>query len=250
MTQTEKSADSVRAVDRALEILLAFTVSDQKLTAAQLLKRVDLSRPTLYRLLKALEHNGFVVSSGDPQHFELGPSVAYLSHVWTSNSDVANVAQPMMRKLWEVTGETVSLLLHQGSSRVCVAELPSAHALSFRRGAGYREDVCIGASGRAILAYLPHLDPYLASSKLKASAKHALLKQLEEVRNRGYAVSQDELIEGAVAVAVPFFVGGDQVLGSLAVFGPSVRLGQAKIAEVAELLKVEARKLSQALGQQ
>lgn len=62
MAETEKPGESVRAVDRALEILLAFTATDYELTVGQLLKRVDLSRPTLYRLLYTLEQCGFVVS--------------------------------------------------------------------------------------------------------------------------------------------------------------------------------------------
>lgn len=114
MSQSEKIGDSVRAVDRALEILMAFTPTDHQLTASELLKRVDLSRPTLYRLLRTLESSGFIVSSGDPQKFELGPSVAHLSHVWSSSLDLATLAQPMMRRLWEQTGETVALLVHQG----------------------------------------------------------------------------------------------------------------------------------------
>ena len=110
MGPTEKPGESVRAVDRALEILMAFTATDHQLTAGELLKRVDLSRPTLYRLLRTLEHSGFIVSSGDPQRFELGPSVAHLAHVWSSSLDIATLAQPMLRRLWDQTGETVALL--------------------------------------------------------------------------------------------------------------------------------------------
>src|SRR5262245_4688726 len=92
-TPEEKSGEgSVRAVERALDILLAFNTGDHELTAGELLKRVDLSRPTLYRLLRTLEHKGFVRSSGDPQRFSLGASVAHLAHVWSSSMDVAAVA--------------------------------------------------------------------------------------------------------------------------------------------------------------
>ena len=91
MTETEKSeklGDSVRAVERALDILKAFTPSDHQLTASELLKRVDLSRPTLYRLLRTLENSGFVMSSGDPQRFQLGLQLPtwpmYGAPDWTS----------------------------------------------------------------------------------------------------------------------------------------------------------------------
>jgi len=249
MNQSEKLGDNVRAVDRALEILMAFTSADHQLTASELLKRVDLSRPTLYRLLRTLEHSGFIVSSGDPQKFELGPSVAHLSHVWSSSLDIATLAQPMMRRLWDQTGETVALLVHQGSHRICVAELPSAQPLSFKRGVGYREDVTLGASGRAILAYVPSPETYLNKDGGQTVDVPVYLDRLQQIRERGYAISRDELIQGAVAVAVPFFQGNDKVMGSMAVFGPSVRVNQACVDVFTELLKEEAKKLSQALGQ-
>jgi DNA-binding IclR family transcriptional regulator len=248
MGPTEKPGESVRAVDRALEILMAFTATDHQLTAGELLKRVDLSRPTLYRLLRTLEHSGFIVSSGDPQRFELGPSVAHLAHVWSSRLDIATLAQPMLRRLWDQTGETVALLVHQGNSRICVAELPSAQPLSFKRGLGYREDVTLGASGRAILAHVPTPESYLNKSGETVNVL-AYLDRLQQIREQGYAISRDELIQGAVAVAVPFFLGNDKVMGSLAVFGPGVRVDQARVSVFVTLLKEEARKLSQALGQ-
>src|ERR1700737_3269400 len=98
LMENEKTQDSVRAVDRALEILLAFRPGDEELTVAELLTRVDLSRPTLYRLLNTLEQNGFLVSSGEPQRFRLGSSVARLAHVWTSSHSITDVARPFLHK--------------------------------------------------------------------------------------------------------------------------------------------------------
>jgi len=247
MSQTEKIGDSVRAVDRALDILMAFTATDHALTAGELLKRVDLSRPTLYRLLHTLEHNGFVSSGGEPQKFRLGPSVAHLAHVWTASLSIGEVAQPMMRRLWEQTGETVALFIPQGEYRVCVAEIPSAQPLSFKRGVGYREKVMVGASGRAILANMPDASRYLMDvNGPGVDAEYE--KELGLIRERGYAVSRDELLQGAVAVAAPFFHGGEQVAGSLAVFGPSARLHNDHIDAYGALLVHEAQQLSRALG--
>jgi DNA-binding IclR family transcriptional regulator len=112
----DKSNEGVRAVDRALDILMAFRAGDRQLSAGELLKRVDLSRPTLYRLLRTLELQRFHRVVGDPQRFELGPSVAHLAHVWSSSLDIATLSQPMLRRLWDQTGETVALLVHHGNS--------------------------------------------------------------------------------------------------------------------------------------
>jgi IclR family acetate operon transcriptional repressor len=247
---SEKLNDSVRAVDRALDILMAFTAADYELTAAQLLKRVDLSRPTLYRLLYTLEQSGFLVSSGDPQKFRLGPSVAHLAHVWTASLDLGDLARPILRRIWERTGETVALFVPHGAYRTCIAELPSAQPLSFKRGIGYRERIVLGASGRAILAFAA-----ISDADLQEYAKDTRVdltkypEELDLIRKRGYATSKDELIQGAIAIAAPFFNAGGQVAGSVAVFGPSARLDAARIDEFGKLLVIEAESMSQALGQ-
>lgn len=248
--ENEKRQEGVRAVDRALDILLAFRPGDEGLTVADLLKRVDLSRPTLYRLLATLEHNGFLVSSGDPQQFRLGSSVARLAHVWTASHNIADIAYPSLRRLWETTSETVALFVREGAYRLCIAELASPQPLSFRRGMGYREKLVLGASGRIILAFMnlteKDLRAYAGDTRLDFDAYPA---ELERVRKRGYAMSRHELIEGAVAVAAPFFNGADVVAGSLCIFGPSVRMTDERVKACGALLMEEAASLSRALGQ-
>jgi DNA-binding IclR family transcriptional regulator len=249
-TDPDKATDSVRAVDRALDILLAFRPEDEELTVGELLKRVDLSRPTLYRLLRTLEQKRFLVASGEPQRFRLGAAVAQLAHVWTASHNLGAVAQPMMRSVWEESGETVALFVPEGLDRLCVAEMPSAQALSFKRGVGYRERLVVGASGRAILAHMPdtldRLEAYARGVPL--DLKH-YPRELSAVRKRGFAISKNELIHGAVAVAAPFFNGAGAVVGSLGIFGPAVRIPDAQIARFGKLLMREARVLSRALGQ-
>lgn len=246
---TEKINDNVRAVERALEILLAFTAQDHELTVGELLKRVSLSRPTLYRLLYTLEQCGFLVSSGDPQRFRLGPAVAQLAHAWTSSVDIAEMAAPVLRRIWEETAETVALFVPQSGDRLCVSEIPSSQPLSFKRGVGYRERIGVGASGRAMLAHAA-----ISAEKLQVYAEQTGMsterysKELETIRTRGYAISEEELIRGAVAVAAPFFDASGQVAGSIAIFGPSVRLDARRIAELGRLLVGETAAVSNALG--
>jgi IclR family acetate operon transcriptional repressor len=246
---SEKLSDNVRAVDRALDILMAFTATDSELTVAQLLKRVELSRPTLYRLLYTLEQSGFLIAEGEPQKFRLGPSVAHLAHVWSASLDVGRIAQPMLRRAWEASGETVALFVPQGTDRVCVAEIASAQPLSFKRGVGYKERLALGASGRAILAFgVCDNEQIKALINGLSTSVGDYEKELDATRQRGYAISREELIAGAVAVAAPFFNGSGQVAGSIGVFGPSVRMDDSRVEQLGRLLIEEAGHLSTALG--
>lgn len=245
----DKGEGGVRAVERALDILSAFAPGDTELSVAELLRRVDLSRPTLYRLLHTLEKKGYVSSQGEPQRFSLGPSAARLAHVWSSSLDVANVARPVMLEAWAHTSETVALFVPKGELRVCVAEMPSPQPLSFRRGVGYSERLVRGASGRAILAFTP-----LAEGQLEAYAEGTstdigwVRSRLELTRQRGYEMGHNELIQGAFSVAAPFFDGNGAVAGSLGVFGPDVRLTEARVHEFGRYLARMTQQLSATLG--
>lgn len=249
MSSTADKSDNVRAVGRALDILLAFTPQDSELTVSELLKRVDLSRPTLYRLLYTLEERGFITSLGDPQRFRLGPSVGKLAFVWTSTLSLANLAEPTLRKIWTSTQETVALFVPHGALRLCIAELPSPQPLNFKRGVGYTERIDIGATGRAILAFLPEFPPELDAPISQARIDLTQLQsQLQAVKEAGFATSRNELINGAVAIAVPFFDRQGVVSGSIGVFGPEVRINTTRQKEIAQLLMQEAKALSKNLG--
>jgi len=246
---TAEKNENVRAVGRALEILLAFTPQDFELSPSELLKRVDLSRPTLYRLLYTLEEHGFLVSVGEPQRFRLGPSVARMAHVWTSSLDLAAVADPVLRRIWQATGETVAMFLPQRELRLCVAELPSPQPLNFKRGVGYTERIVRGATGRAILAYMnasaDELRTYAQGTGINPKELEA---DLAQTRKRGWASSHSELISGAVGVAVPFFDRHGAVAGSIGVFGPEVRLNGQRLKQITRLLQEEGGSLSAMLG--
>ncbi|WP_354005056.1 IclR family transcriptional regulator [Ramlibacter cellulosilyticus] len=236
-------------MDRALDILVAFTAEDTQLSAGELSRRTGLSRPTLYRLLHTLGQKGFVLAEGEPQRFRLGPAVGHLAHVWSSGIDLTTVAQEGMKRIQDETGETVALFSRVGGERVCVAELPSRHPLSFKRGVGYRERIALGASGRVILAYV---DDETVQAAVRAGplpfARKRFDEDLAKIRERGWGVSRDELIEGAVAIAAPFFRAGGVVAGSMAVFGPAVRIDETRAAEFGRLLAREAQQLSATLG--
>lgn len=241
----EKPSDSVRSVERALDILGAFSPDDQSLSAVELAKRVGLSRPTLYRLLYTLEKREYIVSEGDPQRFRLGPAIGRLAHTWSTGLDLGQLAQPVLQRVWQQTRETVALFVPQGNLRICIAELPCPQPLAFRRGIGYSEAIVRGASGRAILAWAsaatvpPHPE---------VDARPELPELLAEVRSRGYATSHDELIEGAVAVAAPLFEQAGRVTGSVAVFGPAVRIDDAHCKELAALVQEAGAEISHTLG--
>jgi DNA-binding IclR family transcriptional regulator len=245
----EGPISTVRAVDRAIAILQCFSADKPAMSVLEIQRRVALSRPTLYRLLQTLAATGLIKAEGDPQRFRLAHGVMKLAHVWLAGLNKVDVARPILDRLREDTGETAALFVLREEKRICVLELESHHALSIARGVGDTGDITLGASGKAILAFLdePRRDAILDQITNKAR-RVELAKILESVRSRGYATSHGEVFVGAVALAAPIFNHNGEVAGCLGVFGPKARVRDADLAHFARQVVEAAAALSAELG--
>jgi DNA-binding IclR family transcriptional regulator len=248
--QTNDGAIStVRAVDRAIAILQCFAPDKPAMSVIEIQRRVGLSRPTLYRLLQTLAATNLIKAEGDPQRFRLAHGVMELAHVWLAGLNRIDVARPLLEGLREKTGETAALFALREQKRICVLELESYHALTIKRGIGDTGDLAVGASGKAILAFLDEARRATMLSKITSKPKRdELAKSLEAVRNQGFAVSHGEVFVGAVAVAAPIYNHNGEVSGSLGVFGPKARVRDADVPKFGRLVVEAAAALSSELG--
>jgi IclR family transcriptional regulator, acetate operon repressor len=240
---------SVRAVDRAIEILQCFSVDKPSMSVVELQKKVRLSRPTLYRLLHTLTARGLVRAYGEPQRFALDYGVAQLGNVWMSALDATAAAGPIVAHLRDQTGETAALNVLRGNLRICVLEMTNPNALSITWGIGRSEHVCRGASGKAILAFMSQEMVASAVETLpKASDRKRLIGDLARVREDGFALSRGEVIVGSIVIAAPCFDRSGSIFGSIGVAGPEARIDDDWIVRSTKLLLAGASELSRALG--
>jgi IclR family acetate operon transcriptional repressor len=96
---TKATAGCVRAVTRALDVLRCFTTERPKLSVAELALELQLSRPTVYRLLATLQTSAFVLAEGEPLRFRLGPAIGALAQVSSSDLNLPQIAAPVMEEL-------------------------------------------------------------------------------------------------------------------------------------------------------
>ena len=247
-TETKGEGGTVRAVDRAIAILQCFTADKPALSVLEIQRRVGLSRPTLYRLLQTLATTGLVRAEGDPQRFRLAHGVMELAHVWLAGLNKVDVARPVLEGLREATGETAALFVLREQKRICVFELESHHALTIARGVGDTGDITLGASGKAILAYLDEKRRDAILGQVAKARRAELAKALETVRNRGFATSESEVIVGAVAFAAPTFNHNGEVAGCVGVFGPRARVKDSDIPRFGALVMQAANAISLQFG--
>jgi DNA-binding IclR family transcriptional regulator len=244
----EGACSTVRAVDRAVAILQCFTGDKPALSVLDIQKRVGLSRPTLYRLLQTLGASGLIKAEGDPQRFRLAHGVMELAHVWLAGLEKVDVARPILEQLRDSTGETAALFVLREQKRICVLELESYHALTIARGIGDTGDITLGASGKAILAFLDDKRRDAILDQVAKPRRAELVKALQLARSRGYAVSLGEVFVGAIAFAAPTFNHNGEVIGCLGVFGPKARVKDADIPRFGAQVIEAANAVSEQFG--
>ncbi len=246
---SSENMQSVRAVDRAIDILQCFSADRPLMSVLEIQERVPLSRPTLYRLLQTLASKGLIRCSGDPQRFSLDYGVGRLASNWMAGIDPIGAGQPILQRLREQTDETAALFVLRGDQRLCVLEMPAPHVLKISRGVGETEHISRGASGKVMLASLSQqeIEPILRTLP-KGGDRKQLLQSLDKIRNDGFAISRAEVFAGAIAIAAPYFDHMGKVVGSIGVFGPQARLDQAWERNAIRQVTQAGKDLSAALG--
>ena len=227
---TWQDRGTVRAVERALDVLLCFRAKDE-LGLTEISKMVGLHKSTVHRLLATLETRGFVRRE-QSDRYRIGWSILELTSGIYRSGDFSTVVFPEMTSLRDRIGETISLYVRSGFERIRIQAVEGIHAVRRVANIGMRFPLYIGASGKVLLAFCdePLLDHMEEGGLLPANFdKSEFERQLEDIRRRGYAVTFEEREAGAAAVAAPIINRHNQVSAALSVSGPVDRFTEASL---------------------
>ena len=244
----------VRAVERALAILFVVAESDRPLGLSDISRTVGYDKATVLRLLITLERAGLVIQDSRTRQYALGASVSRLTRGF--RTDLRHIAHPFLENLWDEARETVCLNCARGVSRVVVDVIPAGHEFSIVPAVGSALPIHIGASGKALVAFLPagEIDRIVRECESHRESEYPVVnieelhRKLRYTRRHGFAWSIGDVFPGGAAVAAPVFDEAGDVAGSLTVRGPSVRLTRQRLLELAPTVKRTADELSAALG--
>lgn len=236
---------TVRAVERALDVLLCFR-DQAELTQTEIANRIQLHKSTVYRLLTSLEKKGFVLRDERTDKYRLGFRIWELSANLAKRDDLGLFLLPEFERLRDQIGETVSLYIQDGLERVRIQSVESQYAIRRVAPIGARMPLHVGASSKVLVAFA---DPKLLDQVVHATEwpstneKHTYLKQIRDTQRLGYATSVEERELGAAAVAVPLIDRSGRLVAALAVSGPANRLTVEKMIEQTPTLIESAQRI-------
>lgn len=242
---------TVRAVERALDILLCFTQEESDLSLTEIAAKINLHKSTVHRLLTTLEEKGFLIRNEATEKYRLGIRIWELSTHLPTLNEPAVLLLPAMERLRDRLGETVSLYLRDDLERVRIQAVQSQQAIRRVAQIGARLPLSVGASSKVLAAYAPHEVQVrlLADPGWPESVDRSVyMEQLREITRLGYATSFEEREPGAAAVAVPIVGRGGTVVAALSLSGPVSRLSRETLEEYAEILKDNAAEMGLMMG--
>jgi DNA-binding IclR family transcriptional regulator len=246
----------VKAVDKTLRLLTSIAPTPERngWKLVELARHTGLPISTLHRLLAMLTRHHFVERDEDGR-YRLGLTVLQLGHAVWANISLRQIARPMMLDLARRTEDTIYLTLRDNDDGVHVERIDSPLYLRIAEPIGFRRPLFMGASRKAILAFLPPHEVQLilrtANAKLPGKppvTKTSVLQDLQRIRKSGYAITHGETTEGTVGVAAPLFDSRKVPVAAISVSGPEQRFDQHRMPLLCQVVQEAARAVSQKLG--
>jgi DNA-binding IclR family transcriptional regulator len=247
---------SIQSVKRALSILNILRNHPEGLGVTEISKKLDVAKSTAFRLLFSLLEEGYVQKDSETDRYRLGLKLLQLGNEVAKSMDLRRVAQPYLKRLVDLTGETTHLAIYDKGEIVYIDKIESSATIRMYSQVGLRAPAHCTGLGKAILSCLPEeeIDHLIATKGLRKFtdntliSRETLMEVLREARARGYAFDEEEHELGVRCAAAPIFNHEGKVIAGVSIAGPTTRLSREKVRQYAPIVKQVSREISRDLG--
>ncbi|WP_235426948.1 IclR family transcriptional regulator [Cohnella kolymensis] len=150
---SHKENESLRTVQRALDILNCFSLEQPELSLTEISNQINLAKSTTTRLLATLEHNQMISKNSSTLKYKLGQRLYYLGYITGKSTKIREAAKPVMDQLRDLIKETVNLYVLENDYRVCFEQSEGLESIRHSAKIGEPIPLWDGASGHVLLAY-------------------------------------------------------------------------------------------------
>jgi DNA-binding IclR family transcriptional regulator len=245
----------LHSLDRAVSVLEMLGESDVPLSLAEICQRMNLHKSTAHRSLMVLERSALIERTQE-NRFRLGLKLYELGNRAVEQIDLRSRVHPYFRRLSMQVGETVHLSVLQKTRVVYLDKVEPNRRVCMSSKTGTSNPVYCTSMGKAMLAFQPEdiIEQILAKirfvryTRKTLCSREALMKSLERVRRRGYAIDDEEIEVGVRCVGAPIFNEEHRAIAAVSVSGPSSRITAQSVPGIAEHLLRCCRDISASLG--
>lgn len=249
---SDTHSDNIPTNLRLLLILEDIASVGLPVTPTEVNERLGLPKPTIHRLFATLEAEGFLQRELDGRSYAPGRRLRKMSTNVLSSLRVRTARIAVLSRLADKIGETINIAVPDRDAMTYLDRVETKWPLRIQLPIGSHVPFYCTASGKMYLATLnkAHLERYLGAAKLDQHTpqtitdRDALREEVQRSAERGYALDQEEFMDGMVAVAVPILGDQDRLLSTLSFHAPTQRLDVDTAISHLPVMRETARELS------
>lgn len=246
----------VQSVERCLDVLECLADAENGMRILDLSNRVSLHPSTVHRFLSTLLMRGYVRQDRRNGRYSLGARSLALAQSFYDQHNLRADAHPFLEHLMQESGETANLIVLDHDEAVYIDQAPSPHLVRMFASIGRHVPLHSTGCGKVLLAFLEPSERarILAEKGLPRCTRYTitqvtqLMRELAQIRRRGYALDDRENDEDVCCIAGPVRDPSGAVIAALSISGPSSRISKERIPELSRLVIDISSQISAALG--
>jgi IclR family acetate operon transcriptional repressor len=246
-----------QSLERGLHVIEVISAIGSSATLAEIARKTGLPRSTTFHLLRALVEFGYLLQDNDVRAYTLAPKLFQITRCTWTKEQLADISMPYLDELSRRTAEGASLAILRDGVVTVVAKRDPSGPVRVVQEVGATRPIYCTAVGKALAAWLPEreLDGIISRTIFEQKTARtitnpaAFRRELTHIRATGFAIDNEEHIEGIRCIATPVRDHSGEVRACLCVVGPKSRLPQRRMAEIREALAAAAADLSLRLGE-
>jgi DNA-binding IclR family transcriptional regulator len=243
----DATLSEIQSLARGLKIMELMAASADGAGVTELADQLGIDKSSASRLVQTLANYGYAEQDPVSRRYRLGPQVVRLSRSLLTRMPLRDEAKPFLRQLVERTGECAHVAILAQDQALYIDQVESPASLRVTTGVGTLAPLHSTALGKCLLAFgnnveIPAMLPTFTPRTI--TNPDTLHAHLEQTRQQGYAVDDEEYDYGVRCVAAPVYDYRGKVIGAIGISGPAGRMGLDSISQFAEIVLEISRDLS------
>ena len=256
MPTNTKRKYTINSIDRALRILTILGEHEEPMRISEISRRLAIDKSTAYRIVSTLKGQGFIEQDSESRKYNLGIKVIEIAGLKLRSIKLVSVAKPITKELVARTREASHLAVLVEGEVMYLDSEQSSGVFNINTQVGSRAPLHSSAVGKSLLAALPddEIDRILGIKGLTRYTDRTIInladfhQAIEEVRERGWAMDDEETYMGVRCIAAVINDHRGIVVASVGLSGPTQRITLERVPVLGQLLRESAAKISRQLG--